>query len=292
MIRHFFIVLICLLPLSAFSGSYFLDQGEMKGVSSGDGEVLYSLFKKALASESGEALEMDVNKAKFHINFSIYKLGSAYILTATRKDHAGEEKSSKIKVKNIENADTAVGRLAKAVVDGSSKPKPQVGKVLDSEEKKMKKRIESHENWLVSFGPGWMSNLGDAEGTVIGLAVGKAWQVNPNVNLSLKTGFTTSTDSDFEGSFSYMIMGARYYLSADDISPFVGVGFGYGWSSRHLGPGQEEDSSGFALEFTGGMTFFRTSNIHLDLELGYRMITESNSEGSPGAFTLGVGLYF
>ena len=81
-------------------------------------------------------------------------------------------------------------------------------------------------------------------------------------------------------------------MSADDISPFGGLGFGYGWSTSHIA-NLIEDWSGFALGFMGGVTFFRTSNIHLDLEAAYRMIFDETREGDyPGAFSLAVGLYF
>ena len=58
------------------------------------------------------------------------------------------------------------------------------------------------------------------------------------------------------------------------ITPYVGVGAGYGWAE--LDPGQDED--GFAYALMAGATFNMTQNIDLDVGYRYRGIAVSGPD--------------
>jgi hypothetical protein len=90
-------------------------------------------------------------------------------------------------------------------------------------------------------------------------------------------------------------LGTRFFLSEKDISPFLGGFFGLG-----LAKSQAESlitgttAGGFAAGIDGGFQFFRTSDIHLEVGITWRILLNEvvPSAGLPWMGGLRLGLFF
>ncbi|MCB9060016.1 MAG: hypothetical protein H6622_00670 [Halobacteriovoraceae bacterium] len=52
-----------------------------------------------------------------------------------------------------------------------------------------------------------------------------------------------------------------------------------------------EDAAGFLLGVTAGTTFFRTSDVNLDIKLNYRYIFDKTGQGNPSIISVAVGIF-
>ena len=154
-------------------------------------------------------------------------------------------------------------------------------------------RVPARRQVLIAFGPAYFSNMNSA-GTALGFQAGYVWNIDDHFDLGLKTDFAIST----EHSDAYLVSGkifTNYFFSSNDISPFVGAGFGYGWASVHdnnINTISDDSAGGFALGLQAGVKFFRTSTVNLAVAGEYTQIFDNTSLGNPRAFMLKVALLY
>lgn len=287
MLKFLTAVLVCLLMISlARAAEMSLIKGTFRGVSKEDADAIFAVFHQSLKEIRKEDIDLNM-QARETIKFDVLKLGNKYILMASKLVEGTLVHTAKVPVSKIEEADTGASRLAQAILKDKG-PRPKVGKILKEEEEKMTTTIKSQRNYIVAFGPAFISEAGST-GSTIYFGMGHAWQVNPKVTLVFSWDNVFSTESGNEASFTNFGLGGNYYFGDDDIAPYVMADFGYGLASVHP---SDDNINGFAFGVGAGLTFFRTSNIHLDLHAKFRILTKSGDQGTPSAGILGLGLHF
>lgn len=154
-------------------------------------------------------------------------------------------------------------------------------------------RVQAMRQVLLGFGPAYFNKMNAPEAG-IGFQAGYLWTIDDNFDLGLQTDFAIST----EHTDAYILSGkilTNYYFTTDDISPYVGAGFGYGWASIHdnnVTTISDDSASGFAMSLQAGVKFFRTSTVNLAVAGEYTTIFNQSSLGQPGVFLLKVGLLY
>ena len=103
------------------------------------------------------------------------------------------------------------------------------------------------------------------------------------------------TEGSFNGSAFFVNggLGANFFLSMTDISPYLAADFGAGAAKIDGGTvlvGQTV--GGFVVGIGGGIQVFRTSATNLDLGFRAGFMLKSNDLGAPQVLTFRLGLYF
>ena len=135
----------------------------------------------------------------------------------------------------------------------------------------------------MALGPAIANNLNNSQ-TMYGLTLGNEWEVGSqnSVLVELNSAFGNAT------TFIDALLGAKYFFSDLDTSPFLKGALGLG-----VGSGRDvHTASGFAGNVALGLTMFRTSTVHLEVEGGYSAVFASNSEGNPGMTSITLGIFF
>ncbi len=152
-------------------------------------------------------------------------------------------------------------------------------------------RVPARRQVSLGFGPAYFSNM-ESSTPGIGINAGYIWNIDDHFDLGLQTDFAMSTQHADAYYFSGKIL-TNYFFSTQDISPFIGAGFGYGFASAHDGPRvPDDDSSGFAMGLQAGMKFFRTSTVNLSVSLEYNQIFDQNTLGNPSVFMFKCALHY
>ena len=152
-------------------------------------------------------------------------------------------------------------------------------------------RVEARRQVLIGFGPAYFSKMNTSK-TGIGFQAGYIWNIDDHFDLGLQSDFAISTEHSDAYLFGGKIL-TNYHFSSNDISPFIGAGFGYGWASVHdTGNIDDDGAGGFALGLQGGVKFFRTSSVNLSVSGEYTTIFDKSSLGNPQAFMLKVALLY
>ncbi len=179
-------------------------------------------------------------------------------------------------------------------VNSSGEDKKTLGEqAAEKNQRNMNERVEARRQVIVGFGPAYFSKM-NAAGTGLGLQAGYVWNINDHFDLGLQTDFAISTEESDALALSGKIV-TNYFFLAEDISPFIGAGFGYGWASVHdtdVNLISDDGASGFAMSAQAGVKFFRTSSVNLMVSGEYTRIFGESSLGQPGIFFFKVGLLY
>lgn len=206
-----------------------------------------------------------VNQVKPVLRKSIAALGVALVLSPFSFAHAGEEAppSEKVVERSVQGA--------------------RVGEINPAEKEKYKTRFEAKNSSVFGFGPSFGAAL-NTDGMLYGFTYGYEWEVGSNGAVTAHLG------GYFGGGASYIdgIIGAKYFFSDADISPFVQGGLGMAAAK-----GNEIDScGGFAGEAGLGLVMFRTSTVHLEVLASYRTVFARNDKGTPGVGNLALQILY
>lgn len=152
-------------------------------------------------------------------------------------------------------------------------------------------RVPTRRQVHLGFGPAYFNNM-NAGNAGLAFSAGYNWIVNDQFELGLLSEFALSTEPVRAYTLGGRIV-TNYYFLAQDISPFVGAGFGYGWGRARTGAHvSDSTSSGFSLTAQAGLKFFRTADVNMAISGAYTTIFDQNSIGQPGVLSLQVGLFF
>jgi opacity protein-like surface antigen len=152
-------------------------------------------------------------------------------------------------------------------------------------------RVEAIRQVMIGFGPAYFSQM-NASHVGLGFQAGYIWNIDDHFDLGLQSDFAISTDHTDAYMFNGKII-TNYHFLTQNISPYVGAGFGYGWASIHKGPSILDDkASGFALSLQAGVKFFRTSTVNFSLSGEFTTLFDSSTLGQPGVFMLKAAIYY
>lgn len=159
----------------------------------------------------------------------------------------------------------------------------RVGDINPAEKDRYRTRFESKNSTIFAFGPAFSNNVNTSK-TLYSAAFGYEWEVGA------QNAILAQLDGSFGDSTGYIdgIIGAKYYFSDEDVSPFIKAGFGFGTAK---GAGLDA-VGGFAGMIGAGVTVFRTSTTHLELGAAYSGLFASNAQGNPNVTSVTLGILF
>ena len=246
---------------------------------------LYSLVTTSVAGNGGTVLVSETS-AEFTLRTELIRLGQAYVLTVTKSKQASVIFVSNQKAASIEELDDAIARAVRAVMLSTPiKQDLRVGEVRQQEEDQLRRRIKTHDTSYLGFGPAGFQNMG-VSSLSYNFAIGHLWEVTPRAAIRLLGNVVTS--NDWKTYFFDGELGLNYYLNDTDSSPYLNGDFGLGMSGSGTSPATSIGA--FAGTLGVGYLFFRTSTTQFDLFAGYTMIFGNNTIGSPGFYSLRIGV--
>lgn len=277
--RIFTFLFIFFLAHHSFSKTFFIETPNVVG---GDQELkrtMHELISQYIEEKNHE-ISNSPNQSEILIP-SILKIGTKYIIVIKRKSK-GKIISKKIKVKSLDNLDTAISRALRALIKKSSiRDSRKVNEITDQEIENRNKKIKATDHVSIGIGPTFSSSL-DAKNS-FGLLIGKTWELDSYFNLHLRGEISESKGNNQAGMMSATIGGS--YIFTDDIhAPYALTELGYGMAENKLGA----DSTGWAVGVGGGMSFFRASTINFSLETKVQTILEKIGNKTPSQFSLKI----
>ena len=262
--------------------------GEHSGVENADAETVRDLFAHELANRHAGAGLYEVR---------LGKLGGRLLLVLEEKhaDHTVDERRTLIG--GIEEVPVAAPRLIDALISG----KPL-------EETQTANNVLSGESRSVQMKQGRMGFAGAVIGTTpisvsSGFAAGAELGIVYEADRFALTGHgrLASGSSGGDSQFTYFNLGigARYFLTENDITPYVGAGAGFSvYNMSNNGDGSSFNGNGMNLYGEFGVEGFRAhhavmfASVRLDAPLF--ALSESDYNGSttkyamPVSFNLGL----
>ena len=264
-------------------------------------ETLRQLVMIQVQDYPQHRLVKSLDKAEFFIQTKLIKFDS-YTLSMSRWKGNQKVSTGQWKTADLAGLETTIQKAVAKVIE-SGDPSNSKAVLFDNkktlgeqaEEKKKRssfERVEAKRQVVVGFGPAYFSNM-NSPGIGLGFLAGYIWNIDDHFDLGLQSDFAISTDHSDAHMFNGKIV-ANYFFAANDISPFIGAGFGYGWASAHDGDNTIDDDTagGFALSLQAGVKFFRTSNVNFAISAEYSSIFNENSIGNPSAFLIRVALFY
>ena len=300
--KFFWILLICLILPQSFAHGDNIYVAPIKGSNDIPKEkldTLRELIKIHIQEFPNHKVVNSLEKADFYLQTKLIKF-EKYTLSMSRwkgrdkvisgqwkANSLGElESSSEQAVRHMVSTEESKG----AILVDDKKSLGEQAKEKNS--KHSLERVTATSQVLLGFGPGFFSDMNSPD-TSLAFQAGYFWNINDNVDIGLQTDLATSTVHSEASMFLGKIVG-NYFFTVDDISPYAGAGFGYGWAKAYDGnsPLDDDTSGGFALSLQAGAKFFRTSTVNLGIGAEYTKILNENSLGAPSLFLIRVGLYY
>ncbi|MBD3244342.1 MAG: hypothetical protein GF331_27370 [Chitinivibrionales bacterium] len=176
--------------------------------------------------------------------------------------------------------DATVARKATSR-DEPDQDSDKVGDIDEGETGEVKRRKEALHLASFGFGPGGVTNL-DTDPLNYHFYGGYMWEPHPNGGVKLLGNVTT----DFNTSVSALLdIGANFYMLRTAATPYVGAALGLGYIHA-----EDENEAGFTASGSAGMMFFRTSDVHLNLEFKTSVHIEQVNDKNPVVMTGNIGL--
>ncbi len=282
----FFILLtILLLPRIVLATTYFVSEVKTADANPDLARSLQTLVTTSVAGNGGTVVTTEAS-ADFALRTELIRLGQAYVLTVTKSKQNAVIFASNQKAASIEELDDAIARAVRAaMLSTPAKQDLRVGEVKPQEEEQLRRRIKTHDTSYLGFGPAGFQNMG-VSSLSYNFAIGHLWEVTPRAAIRLLGNVVTS--NDWKTYFFDGELGLNYYLSDTDSSPYLNGDFGLGMCGSGTSPATSIGA--FAGTLGVGYLFFRTSTTQFDLFTGYTMIFGNNTIGSPGFYSLRIGV--
>ncbi len=286
---------------AALGANIYVAPVQGTNISQGETKTLRELIKAEVQSQSNFQLVDVLDQADFYIQTKVIKFDS-YNISMVRWQ--GNKKVSTGQWRATDSADlekqlaTAVGEILNSETSSGTavlfEDKKSLGEqAAEKKSKQNNERVPARRQVLVGFGPAYFNNMNTSQAG-IGFQAGYLWSIDDHFDLGLQSDFAIST----EHTDAYMLSGrilTNYYFSSNDISPYIGAGFGYGWASVHDSDTtliSDDAAGGFALSLQGGIKFFRTSTVNFAVGGEYTHIFDKSSLGAPGVFLVKVALLY
>jgi hypothetical protein len=124
---------------------------------------------------------------------------------------------------------------------------------------------------MQSFGFGPAAIKG-ADQMAYQFAFGRQWEVDPQA--AIKARGSWAVDFESGQNLGLVGIGANYYLSQNNVAPFVGAQFGFGTDGK--------DAAGFGVEVSGGLSLFRGKVASLMIEPNFQILLNKSKPLSGG----------
>lgn len=292
---------ILILVSPTFAANIYVAPVQGTNMSESETKTVRELIKAEVQNQNKHRLVDTLDNAEFFVQTKIIKFNS-YTLSMTRWKGNEKVSSGQWKVKNLSELEAQLSGAVQEVLNSSKNKKQAVlfenKKSLGEQaaEKKQRanfERVQARRQAMIGFGPAYFSNM-NASGSGIGFQAGYIWNIDDHFDLGLQSDFAISTEYSKTHMFSGKII-TNYFFASNDISPFVGAGFGYGWANIDSPANNtlaDESASGFAMSLHAGVKFFRTSTVNFVVAGEYTNIFDKSSLGQPGAFLIKVALLY
>ena len=293
-------ILTLFLPISLFANNVYVAPVQGVNVPQKETDVIRELIKLEVEKDPDFQLTDRMDQASHYLKtkllfYRTYSLstslwqGDRIVSQGQWKANTTQDVEAQLRVAV---AETLKGKNQADGVVGNNSPSKSLGEqAAEKQQRANFQRVAALRQVLVGFGPAYFSKMNNSE-SGIGFTAGYVWNVDESFDLGLKTDFAFST-SDPDAYLAAAQIFTNYYFLPKDISPFVGAGFGYGFSSIDEAPGiTDRDASGFVASAQAGVKFFRTSTVNLLVAGEYTQIFGDNSLGQPGVFLFRVGLLY
>lgn len=276
----------------AFASLYYVEKAKYtSGANRSDAEVVEELVRNHVAADGSQRLTSETKDADFILQPKLVKLGGSYSVTIEKKERDQVVFSSSLKAQRIEDMDAIVGKLVYAVINEQQVQQTVNVMTGQSSEQSVasEPRRESLNRPFIHFGPSIFSpNVdGDVSFTLGG---GYSWDLGRGLVKAL-------TELSFGGTsgINYMELGlgGDFFLKDTDTAPFLGGEFGYGFARKDPSRvGEDTLLGGLLIGATGGIQFFRRSNVNLEIALKINLLTTEVGGGVPVIYGFRAGLYF
>jgi hypothetical protein len=272
-------------PRTCLANTFFITEVKTADANPDLARSLHSLVVTAVAGNGGTVVASE-GSAEFTLRTELIHLGQAYVLTVTKLKQTSFIFASNQKAASIEELDDAIARAVRAaMISTPTKQDLRVGEVKPHEEDQFRRRIKARDSSYLGFGPAGFQNMG-VSSLSYNFAIGHLWEVTPFAAIRLLGNVVTS--NDWKTYFFDGELGLNYYLSDTDSAPYLNGDFGLGMSGSGTTPATTIGA--FAGTVGVGYLFFRTSTTQFDLFAGYTMIFGHNTIGSPGFYSLRIGV--
>ena len=293
-------IVICLIVLAIAVGTlptaradrFYVDATTGAGVSEAELATINEMVRSTVGSMGSHELTEIRKRAEFILRPKLNRLGTAYLLSMEEINRVTGKIvfSSQLKATRVEELDLIAGRLTRAVVEkvNALDEAHRIDEVTSEEAETTPKRRMARNAVFFSFGPGVLGGMG-ADGLAYSLAGGYAWDFN-RAMIRLGADFAAKSNAFTLAG----LLGAQFYLSLGEIAPYLGADFG-GGLSKGLGSDLFSGPFGAGFWLTGGVgvTFFRTSEVSLDLGLrGGLAFYQLDGTGRPLLGALRVSFWF
>lgn len=298
-LKTLFVVLPSFLfSLSALGAGVFVD-APAGALPSEDAASIRELVRIAVENQPGFNSVPAAAQADVTLKTQVLKLGESYIVTVRKTDKAGKVLfSDKMKAANIDDMDTVSSRLVTSVLQ--ERPVAQtadITNVTEEEETMLKKRIQATNQWIIGIGPGWATNL-RSDGGGFTFTLGYLWGIDPDYSINLS--WTNSSGrKDDDSTFSDFSLGMEYYFTQQKTSPFVGARLGYASAKpdgncviSFFGTCDTSTASGWAMNGSAGLKFFRTSSVNLAVMGTYYQLFSKVGGKNPSLVATEIVVYF
>jgi hypothetical protein len=274
---------------SVLAASYYVEPTEGVGTSTNQLQVTTELVKNAVSTTSGATLAPELSQADFSLRPKLMRLGSSSLLSVQKLKGKQVLHSAQLKVVRFDELDQIVIRTVRAAIEeNTAEAAPRVQEVTRNEIRSPNK-VGARTFAGVGLGPSWL-NAVNAPSSALGFTVFYGWDIQPQISLRLLWDRSFVSGSGNDASFDLLAIGMQYFFDDHDITPFAMGSFGYAFAER-----QGNDSgtlSNFGGSIGGGVRFFRTSKVNVEVGLHYMLIAESFAAGTPNGLAARVALLF
>ena len=184
------------------------------------------------------------------------------------------------------NIRALLGLLSLAVLAQTAVAQERVGKIWDTD--RIQRRVEARDYSLFSFGPVQLGKVG-VDDSGVSLSYGRLWETSPHAAIKLAAEGAFSF-GDENASIALGSLGANFYLTDTEVSPYLGFELGYGAAATDVDG--IDNVHGWAGGATLGVAFFRTSSVQMHVTARYVQIFADNKDGQPNYGSLGIGVAF
>jgi outer membrane protein W len=291
-----------LFSLPLWAANIYVAPVQGTNVSDQDSKTIRELVKVEVQNDSNHRLVDNLDQAEFFLQTKVIKFDS-YTLSLTKWQGNNKINSGQWKANNLSDLEKQVSLAVNDVLNTSSNTRSAVlyedkkkslgDRAAEKNEQSNFTRVEARRQVILGFGAAYFGNMNTSE-AALGFQGGVMWTIDDHFDLGLKSDFAISTDHSDAYMFSGQIL-TNYHFTRQDISPFVGAGFGYGWASVHDANQpfiSDDTAAGFSLGLQAGVKFFRTSTVNFTISGEYNHIFNETSLGNPSVFLLKVGLLY
>jgi len=274
---------------SATAKTYFLYPTKGLRTPQSIRQTFHELLSSALSENESDVTESR-STANYLIKSKIIQLGDSYVISV--KKYSAKKKKlfyTKIKANSVNELDKVADRLALSLIKEVKANKSiQVGSITKEDETRVSQRTQSLSLQSFGIGPAVYTNMDDT-GTATLINLGYLWEVTPTAAIKLSTDIVTKLKTPWT-SLGSVTIGGQYFFSKSNISPSVGVDFGYGGTVT--GVKDLKNTSGFTVGANAGLNFFRTADKQMSLQLRYLIILEKNQIGAPSILGLLLSIHY